>query len=314
MLQEHQLSPTDFILPLFIRDSEAIESEIEGMPGIQRLTIAEAVQAVEHAANLGISAVMLFPSLPSGLRSHDAAEAYNPAGLIPRAIRALKMAIAETRLCVGIITDIALDPYTIDGHDGITVDGQVDNDATLPILQKQALCYAESGADIVAPSDMMDGRVAAIRSALDGGGFINTGIMSYSAKFCSALYKPFRRAVGLGSARSAAIDKSGYQLAVSNNGEAMRAIARDIAEGADTIIVKPALMYLDIIKEASLSFNVPIIGYIVSGEYAMLNHMTQTLGDISVVLEACMGLKRAGARAIVAYDSMRIAEALRHHQ
>jgi porphobilinogen synthase len=293
-LQEHHLRPANLILPLFIREADA-EREIPGLPGIFRLTTDEAVEATLHAEFVGISAVMLFPAMSP--RSDDAAEAYNPNAIVPRAIRAIKQRTSG----IGVITDVALDPYTIDGHDGITRNGFVDNDLTLPCLRKQALNYAMAGADIVAPSDMMDGRVGCIRAALDEQGFSSVGIMSYAAKFCSSLYGPFRSAVGV---TQTTIDKSDYQLAITNGREALREIAQDIEEGADTIIIKPSLLYMDVIKEASTTFNVPLVAYMVSGEYAMVR------SNPRIMMEACLGLRRAGAQLIIAYNAMEIAEML----
>ena len=295
-LTETSLRPSDFFLPLFIREAD-YPAIIDGMPGILRLTIDEAVEAAIVARDLGISAVMVFPA--GSPRSAEAYEAYSDDNLIVRAVAQIKKQVHG----IGVIADVALDPYTIDGHDGITKDGIVVNDLTISILCKQALSQARAGVDCVAPSDMMDGRVQAIRHTLDMNGFENVGIISYSAKFCSRLYATFRVAIGANPETSGAIDKSNYQLNSANSREAMREIQQDIDEGADIIIVKPALLYLDIIKEAASSFNCPISGYVVSGEYSML----ASQHDNKLMVEAYTGVKRAGASIIIAYNAIEMA-------
>jgi porphobilinogen synthase len=276
------------------------------MPGVERLSIDLLLEECRAAAELGIPAVALFPVTPAGRKSLDAAEAYNPEGLAQRAIRAVKHALPE----LGVISDVALDPFTTHGQDGLVDErGYVVNDETVAVLAKQALSHAEAGADIVAPSDMMDGRVGAIRQALETHGYVNTRILAYSAKYASAFYGPFRDAVG-SAANLGTGDKYSYQMDPANSDEALREVQLDLAEGADMVMVKPGLPYLDIIRRIKERFGVPTFAYQVSGEYAMLKAAAQNgwLDERKTVLESLLALKRAGADAILSYYAKTVAE------
>lgn len=299
LMRESQLGCDDLIYPVFVLEGEQQREAVPSMPGVERLSIdlllAEA--AVIHA--LGIPAMALFPVTPATAKSEDAHEAYNPDGLAQRAVRALKQAVPG----LGIMTDVALDPFTTHGQDGlIDADGYVLNDVTVEVLVKQALSHAEAGADIVAPSDMMDGRIGAIRTALEGAGHCNTRILAYAAKYASSFYGPFRDAVG-SSDNLGGGDKYSYQMDPANSDEALREVALDLEEGADMVMVKPGMPYLDIVRRVKQELGVPTFVYQVSGEYAMLKAAAQHgwLDERAVVLESLLSMKRAGADAILTY-------------
>jgi len=307
LVRETTLSPSDFILPMFLHE-EAVDTPIDSMPGVTRWSVDGLVKAAGKAHALGIPAVVLFPKIEEHLKTPDAAECANDNGLIPRAIRAIKLAHPE--LCV--ITDVALDPYNSDGHDGVVgtgADGRPDvlNDETVEILCRQALCHARAGADVVAPSDMMDGRVAAIRSALDDAGHAHVSILSYAAKYASAFYGPFRGA--LDSAPKAG-DKKTYQMDPANAREAERECLLDAAEGADMLMVKPAGMYLDVIARARATTTLPIAAYQVSGEYLMIQSAAASgwLDERRCALESLTAIKRAGADMILTYYAVQAAK------
>ncbi len=306
LVRETELSADDLIYPMFVIDGTNRRDPVGSMPGIDRLTVDELVGECEQVADLGIPAIALFPNVEASVRSADGAEAYNADGLIPKAVAAVKSALPE----LGVITDAALDPYTSHGQDGIIDDdGYVLNDITVTALCRQAKVCADAGADIIAPSDMMDGRVAAIRDALDEQGAINTQIMAYSAKYASAYYGPFRDAVGSSGALKG--DKKSYQMDPANSDEALHEIGLDIDEGADMVMVKPGLPYLDIIRRAKDTFGVPTYAYQVSGEYAM--HMAAIENgwlDEAVLAESLVCLKRAGSDGILTYAAKRIALAM----
>ncbi len=306
LLRETTLGVADLIYPLFVLDGENRREAVPSMPGVERLSLDRLVMECRAAAQLGIPAVTLFPVTPAELKSLDAAEAFNPDGLAQRAVRAIKRACPA----LGVITDVALDPFTTHGQDGlIDVDGYVVNDATVAVLVKQALSHAEAGADIVAPSDMMDGRIGAIRDALEAAGHVNTRILAYSAKYASAFYGPFRDAVG-SAANLAGGDKYSYQMDPANSDEALREVELDLAEGADMVMVKPGLPYLDVIRRVKEVFGVPTFAYQVSGEYAMLKAAAQNgwLDERGSVLESLLSMKRAGADAILTYYARTVAQ------
>ena len=305
---ETQLTPDDLIWPLFVIDGERARSEIDAMPGVARLSIDLAVRAAEDAASIGLPAIALFPNTDPSLRDDAASQAFNPGNLVCRAVCAIKQAVPE----IGIICDVALDPYTSHGHDGLLdEDGTVDNDRTLEALITQALVQAEAGCDILAPSDMMDGRVGAIRAALEANGFTNTQILSYAAKYASAFYGPFRDAVGSGQQLRG--DKKTYQMDPANGDEALREVALDIAEGADMVMVKPGIAYLDIVWRVKEAFKLPILVYQTSGEYAMLAAAAERgwLDRDRVILESLLAFKRAGADAIFSYFAPEVARLLK---
>lgn len=307
MVQETILTAADLIYPLFVMEGEARQVAVPSMPGCFRYSLDLLLEEARSAWELGIGAVALFPLVPDAQKDNAGTESYNPEGLIPRAVRALKQALPELL----VITDVALDPYSSEGHDGIVEDGQILNDETVAVLVKQALTQAEAGADMVAPSDMMDGRVGAIRKALDAEGWINVGILAYSAKYASAYYGPFRDA--LESAPKFG-DKKTYQMDAANGKEALKEIDLDIAEGADIIMVKPALAYLDIICRVKQHSNVPVAAYNVSGEYAMIKAAAEQgwIDEQAVMLETLMSMKRAGADVILTYfakDAARLLQA-----
>jgi porphobilinogen synthase len=307
LVREHVLTPDDLIYPMFVIEGNAQRVPVASMPGIERLTIDELVRDAARAASLGIPAVALFPNVASSLRTAGGEEAFNPEGLVPRAVRAIKAAVPN----LGVITDAALDPYTSHGQDGIIdADGYVLNDVTVDALVRQALVCTEAGADIIAPSDMMDGRVGAIRQALEAHGFVNQQIMAYSAKYASAYYGPFRDAVG-SSATLAKGNKQTYQMDPANAEEALQEIALDLDEGADMVMVKPGMPYLDIVRRVRERFGVPTFVYQVSGEYAM-HRAAIDKGWLSqaVVLESLLCCKRAGASGILTYFALAAAEAL----
>ena len=299
LMRENTLSANDFILPVFVLDGKNREEAISSMPGVTRQSLDKLFYTAETALELGIPALALFPVIEPALKSLDAAEAWNRRGLVPRALEELKRRFPE----LGLITDIALDPYTVHGQDGIIDDtGYVLNEETVAALTKQALCHAAAGADIVAPSDMMDGRIGAIRAALDREDYIHTRILAYSAKYASAFYGPFRDAVG-SSGNLGKGNKYTYQMDPANSNEALHEVALDLAEGADMVMVKPGMPYLDILRRVKDEFKVPTFVYQVSGEYAMLKAASQNgwLNEEAVVMESLLAFKRAGADAILTY-------------
>jgi porphobilinogen synthase len=306
IVAENRLSVDDLIWPIFIQENNGL-SEVASMPGVRRFGLDRLVDAVAPAVELGLPAVALFPYLDPALRTADCAEATNPDNLVCRAIRTLKAAHPD----LGLICDVALDPYNSDGHDGLVRDGRILNDETVEILCRQALVQAEAGCDIIAPSDMMDGRVGAIRAALDGRGFLDIRILAYSAKYASAFYGPFRDAVGSGGFLTG--DKATYQMDPANSDEALREVALDLAEGADMVMVKPGLPYLDILYRIKAAFAVPTLVYQVSGEYAMLKAAAANgwLDNDRVVMESLLAFKRAGADAILTYAAIEAARLLR---
>jgi porphobilinogen synthase len=308
LVAETVLTPSDLIWPLFIAEGQGVEEPISSLPGVSRWSVDRIAERVRQARDLGIPCIALFPNTPRGLRTEDAAEALNPDNLICRAVRAAKDAAPE----VGVLTDVALDPYTAHGHDGIVDDkGYVLNDVTSAILVDQALVQAEAGADIVAPSDMMDGRVGAIRQALERAGHCNVQIMAYAAKYASAFYGPFRDAVGSRGLLKG--DKKSYQMDYANAEEALREVALDLAEGADTVMVKPGLPYLDIIRRVKERFEVPVFAYQVSGEYAMIEAAAAAgAGERdALVLETLTAFKRAGCSGVLTYHAPVAATLLR---
>ncbi|MGE0179408.1 MAG: porphobilinogen synthase [Sphingomonas sp.] len=300
MVAEHRVSPSDLIWPLFIAAGKAVEEPIASLPGISRWSVDRIGARAKEASALGIPCIALFPNTPPGLRSDDAREAVNPDNLICQAIRAAKDAAPE----IGLLTDVALDPYTAHGHDGLTdPTGYVLNDDTVTMLARQALVQAEAGADIVAPSDMMDGRVGAIRSALEQAGHVNVQIMAYAAKYASAFYGPFRDAVGSQGLLKG--DKNSYQMDPANAEEALREVALDLDEGADSVMVKPGLPYLDIVRRVKERFEVPVFAYQVSGEYAMIEAAAAAgAGDRDALLiETLLAFKRAGCSGVLTYHA-----------
>jgi porphobilinogen synthase len=300
LVAEHVLTPADLIWPLFVTEGQGVEEPIATLPGVSRWSVDRLGDKAREARDLGIPCVALFPNTPSALRTADGREALNAGNLICRAIKAIKDAVPE----IGVLTDVALDPYTADGHDGITDEcGYVLNDATSAILAEQALVQAAAGSDIVAPSDMMDGRVGVIRAALERAGHHNVQIMAYAAKYASAFYGPFRDAVGSGGLLKG--DKKGYQMDPANGTEALREVALDIAEGADHVMVKPGLPYLDIVRRVKERFEVPVFAYQVSGEYAMIEAAAAAgAGDReALVLETLMAFKRAGCSGVLTYHA-----------
>ena len=307
-MQETSLTTDDLIFPVFIVDGTEQRQPIESMPDMFRLSIDQLIKEAAELVALGIPAVALFPSLDASIKTEDGSESFNPNGLVQEAVRALKLAQPE----LGVITDVALDPYTTHGQDGvIDANGYVLNDETVKILAKQALSHAEAGADIVAPSDMMDGRVAAIRSVLEENGLIYTRILSYSAKYASSYYDPFRDAVG-SSSNLGSGNKYNYQMDVANSDEAIQEVGLDLAEGADMIMVKPGLPYLDIVYRVKQEFGVPTCVYQVSGEYAMHMAAAQNgwLDEDAVAMESLLAIKRAGADAILTYFAKKAAAIL----
>ncbi len=299
LMRENRLSVDDLILPVFVLEGENQREAIPSMPDVERLSLDLLLAEAEELVALGIPAIALFPVTPQSAKSLDAAAAYDPNGLVQRSVRALKSAFPE----LGVITDVALDPYTLHGQDGITDEnGYVLNDITVDTLVKQALSHAAAGADVVAPSDMMDGRIGAIRSALEAAGHGNTRILAYSAKYASSFYGPFRDAVG-SSANLGKSNKYSYQMDPANSDEALHEVALDLEEGADMVMVKPGLPYLDIVQKVKQTFGAPTLVYQVSGEYAMLKAAAQNgwLDEDACVMEALLSIKRAGADAILTY-------------
>ena len=306
LMRENHLHVDDLIYPMFIIEGKATREPVESMPGIERLSIDELLKEADELVKLGIPAIALFPVIAAEKKSEDAAEAWNPDGLPQTAVKALKETFPE----LGVITDVALDPFTTHGQDGlIDEQGYVMNDETVEALVKQAVSHADAGADIVAPSDMMDGRVAAIRTALEKSGHTNTRILAYSAKYASAFYGPFRDAVG-SSANLGSGDKKTYQMDPANSDEALREVDLDVNEGADIVMVKPGLPYLDIVSRVKDAFQMPTFVYQVSGEYAMLKaaSMNGWLDERATVMETLVACKRAGADAILTYYAKQAAE------
>lgn len=297
MVRETRLSVDDLIWPLFVVDGVGVTESVKSMPGVERFSVDLAVRAAERAAKLGIPALALFPNTDPDLRDDYGSEALNPENLICRACRAIKAEVPE----IGLITDVALDPYTSHGHDGLLEGEEIVNDATVARLVAQALVQAESGADMIAPSDMMDGRIAVIRDALEEAGHVNVQIMAYAAKYASAFYGPFRDAVGATGALKG--DKKTYQMNPANSDEALRLVARDLAEGADMVMVKPGMPYLDVCRRVKDAFGVPTYAYQVSGEYAMAMAAVRNgwLDHDKVMLESLMAFRRAGCDGVLTY-------------
>ncbi|NVO27906.1 porphobilinogen synthase [Donghicola sp. C2-DW-16] len=297
LARENHLAAEDLIWPVFVRDGEGVEEEVPSMPGVYRRSVDKIVEAAKEAFDLGVSTICLFPYTDPSKKTLDCAEAWNPDNLSNTATRALKAALPD----MAVMTDVALDPYNITGQDGFMVDGYVVNDETVEALVKQALSQAKAGADIIGPSDMMDGRIGDIRDALEINGHSNVAILSYSAKYASAFYGPFRDAVGASGVLKG--DKKTYQLDPANTDEAMRCIARDLDEGADMVMVKPGMPYLDICRRARDEFGVPVFAYQVSGEYAMIQAAAQNgwIDGERAMLESLMCFKRAGCSGVLTY-------------
>ena len=309
MMRENTVTASDLIYPVFILDGANQRQQVKSMPGVERVSVDLLLPMAEECVKLGIPALALFPVIDAALKTADGIEATNPEGLVPRAVRELKSRFPE----LGILTDVALDPFTSHGQDGLLDEnGYVINDETVAMLIRQALCQAEAGVDIVAPSDMMDGRIGAIRGALEEARYIHTRIMAYSAKYASAFYGPFREAVG-SSASLGKSDKNTYQMDPANSDEALREVGLDIAEGADMVMVKPGMPYLDIVRRVKDEYQVPTFAYQVSGEYAMLKAAAQNgwLDHDKVMMEAMMAFKRAGADGVLTYFAMDIARLLK---
>jgi len=306
MVRETVLTADDLIWPLFLVDGAKTRVPVPSMPGVERLSVDEAVREAEKAAHLHIPCIALFPYTDPGLRDEAGTEALNPENLVCRAIRAIKREVPQ----LGVLCDVALDPYTSHGHDGLIRDGEIVNDATVEVLVRQALVEAEAGCDIIAPSDMMDGRIGAIRAALDAAGRTDVSIMAYAAKYASAFYGPFRDAVG--SAATLIGDKRTYQMDPGNSDEALREVELDIAEGADMIMVKPGMPYLDVLRRVSDTFGMPTFAYQVSGEYAMITAAAQNgwLDGDKAMMESLIAFKRAGAAGVLSYFAPRVAAKL----
>jgi porphobilinogen synthase len=307
MVRENVLTTDDLIWPLFVMDGTRARAPVSSMPGVERLSVDEVAREAVRAANLRIPCIALFPYTDPKLRDETGSEALNPDNLVCRAIRAIKKEVPD----IGILCDVALDPFTSHGHDGLLHDGIILNDETVAVLVKQALVQAEAGCDIIAPSDMMDGRVGAIRKALDAAKFLDVSIMSYAAKYASAFYGPFRDAVG--SAKTLTGDKRTYQMDFGNSDEALREVALDIEEGADMIMVKPGLPYLDIVQRVKEIFGMPTFAYQVSGEYAMIMAAAQNgwLDGERAMIESLTAFKRAGCDGVLTYFAPRVAEKLK---
>lgn len=309
LMRESQLTVDDLIYPMFVLEGSGQREAVPSMPGVERVSIDELVKEAKQAAELGIPAIALFPVTPMDKKTEDAREAFNPQGLAQKAVRALKKEVPD----IGVITDVALDPFTTHGQDGlIDENGYVMNDETVEVLVKQAVSHAEAGADIVAPSDMMDGRIGAVRQALESAGHIHTRILAYSAKYASSFYGPFRDAVG-SSANLGAGNKYTYQQDPANSDEALWEVSLDLDEGADMVMIKPGMPYLDIVRRIKDEFGAPTYVYQVSGEYAMLMAASQNgwLSEKDVIMESLLGMKRAGADGILTYFAMRVAQWLK---
>ncbi|QZN96743.1 porphobilinogen synthase [Symbiopectobacterium purcellii] len=312
LVAENQLTVNDLIYPVFVMEGKNQRQEVPSMPGVYRMTLDLLVKEAEELAKLGIPVLSLFPVIDTDKKSLNAEEAYNPEGLVPRVIRALKDAVPE----LGLLTDVALDPYTTHGQDGIIdQDGYVINDITKSVLVRQALCHAQAGAEIIAPSDMMDGRIGAIRAELEAQNLVNTQIMAYSAKYASCYYGPFRDAVGSASNLKGG-NKKTYQMDPANGDEALQEVAQDLQEGADMVMVKPGMPYLDVLHRVKETFGVPTFAYQVSGEYAM--HMAAIrngwLQEQPLVMESLLCFKRAGADGVLTYFAKQVAQWLRDEQ
>ena len=307
MVRENVLTTADLIWPIFVIDGEKTRQPVASMPGVDRLTIDEAVRASARAAELGIPALALFPYTAPKLKDETGSESLNESNLVCRAVRAIKAEVPQ----IGIVTDVALDPYTSHGHDGLMVGDEIVNDASVQALVGQSLNQAHAGADIIAPSDMMDGRVGAIRAALDEEGFEHVQIMAYAAKYASAFYGPFRDAVGSGGLLKG--DKRTYQMDPANSDEALREVALDIEEGADMVMVKPGMPYLDIVRRVKDAFSIPTFAYQVSGEYAMICAAAQNgwIDRDKAMLESLIGFKRAGADGVLTYFAVEVAERIK---
>ncbi len=307
LVRETQLTADDLIWPMFLIEGAGRREPVASMPGVERLTVDEAVREAERAAKLRIPAIAVFPNIDSSLRDPVGSEAVNGKNLVCRAVRAIKAAVPE----IGVITDVALDPYTSHGHDGLLENGVILNDETVAVLVEQSLVQAEAGADVIAPSDMMDGRIGAIRAALDRAGYGDVQIMSYAAKYASAFYGPFRDAIGTSATLTG--DKRTYQMDPGNGEEALREVALDLDEGADMIMVKPGLPYLDVVRRVKDAFGVPTFAYQVSGEYAMIQAAAANgwLDGDKAMMESLLAFKRAGADGILTYFAPRAAERLK---
>jgi porphobilinogen synthase len=305
LVRETELSPTHLVLPLFVQDGQGRESPIPSMPGQARLSVDRLLDRARAASQLGVPAVALFPALADGLKDRRGSESLNPDGLLQRCVRALKQELPE----LTVVTDVALDPYSSDGHDGIVIDGRIDNDQTLPLLARMAVAQAQAGADVVAPSDMMDGHVGTIRTALDDAGFTEVAICSYCCKYCSAFYGPFRDAL---DSTPRGGDKKTYQMDPANVRECLREVRLDQEEGADWLMVKPGLPYLDVVRLVRERSELPVAVYHVSGEYAMLQAAAQNgwLDYDACLLESLLGMRRAGADIIFTYAAIDAAQLL----
>ena len=309
LMRENVVTPSDLIYPVFILDGQNQRQQVASMPGVERVSVDLLMKVAEESVALGIPVLALFPVVDASLKTYDGIEATNPEGLVPRAVRELKRNFPE----LGIMTDVALDPYTTHGQDGLPDEnGYIVNEKTIEMLIRQSLAQAEAGVDVVAPSDMMDGRIGAIRGALEAQGHIHTRIMAYSAKYASAFYGPFRDAVG-SAANLGKADKNTYQMDPANSDEALREVALDIAEGADMVMVKPGMPYLDVVRRVKDEFKVPTFAYQVSGEYAMLKAAAQNgwLDHDKVMMESMMAFKRAGADGVLSYFALEIARKLK---
>ncbi len=307
MVRETEISARDLIWPIFVIEGRDRAEPVASMPGVERMTIDRAVKAVENAASLGIPAIEIFPHTDERLKTRGCEEAWNPDNLVCRATRAIKQAVPE----IGVMLDVALDPYNAEGHDGLVVDGRVVNDPSVECLVRQTLAQAEAGADILGPSDMMDGRVAAMRGALEGAGFHDVMIMSYAAKYASCFFSPFREAVGSGGSLKG--DKQTYQMDPGNTDEALRETAMDLAEGADMVMVKPGMPYLDIVSRVKREFEAPVFAYQVSGEYAMIKAaaLNGWLDGERAMIESLRAFKRAGCDGVLSYFAPEVARVLR---
>ncbi|WP_306395269.1 porphobilinogen synthase [Telluria beijingensis] len=309
MMRENTITSADLIYPVFVLEGQNQRQQVASMPGVERLSLDQLLKVAEECVQLGIPAMALFPLVDQSVKTYDGIEATNPDGLVPRVVRELKKNFPE----LGVITDVALDPYTTHGQDGLPDEtGYIVNEKTIEMLVKQALTHAEAGVDIVAPSDMMDGRIGAIRNAFEAQGHIHTRIMAYSAKYASAFYGPFRDAVG-SSANLGKADKNTYQMDPANSDEALREVALDLAEGADMVMVKPGMPYLDVVRRVKDEFKVPTFAYQVSGEYAMLKAaaLNGWLDHDKVMMESMMAFKRAGADGVLTYFALDIARKLK---
>jgi len=308
-MRENVVTSSDLIYPVFILDGANQRQQVSSMPGVERVSVDLLLKVAEEAVSLGIPMLALFPVVDASLKTYDGVEATNPEGLVPRAVRELKQRFPE----LGIMTDVALDPYTTHGQDGLPDEnGYIVNEKTIEMLIRQALAQAEAGVDVVAPSDMMDGRIGAIRAALESDSHIHTRIMAYSAKYASAFYGPFRDAVG-SAANLGKADKNTYQMDPGNTDEALREVALDLAEGADMVMVKPGMPYLDVVRRVKDEFKVPTFAYQVSGEYAMLKAAAQNgwLDHDKVMMESMMAFKRAGADGVLTYFALEVARKLK---